>query len=311
MADDARVCGVCNTPVGGLAQQAPPAGSNAPIPGIPGLPTPGAQPVQPNYLNQGAAPMGGAPAGASGEMRVSLTGEVLEVTPPTPRASAPGGYPRPGVGGKPGAPPLPVRGPAPSRPTGGARPRYGGPPPEESEKSGGMSVWAVVLLLVIVIGGGAGAFLWYQKQQAPKKAAENVMSLLVKKDWGGIYDATEMPDAKKSQFSLGGADPKQAFVGFMNALGALVTFKDPKIGEMTSTGDTASVKVTVTVEGFGRASTETQEMPLKLVNGQWKVDGDKGFMIGSSLAAGMNGGGNGGGGTGGSGMGGSGGRGAR
>src|SRR5262249_2020739 len=160
-------CGVCNTPVGGEQKPTPAVGSSAIVAGIPGLPTPGAQPVQPNYLSPGA-PTG--VGGGAGEMRVSLTGDVFEVPPPTPRAAGPGGYAKPAGGGKSGAPPLPVRGPAgPARPT-GARPRYGGPPAEVSEKSGGMPVWAVVLLLLVLVGGGAGAFLWYQKQQAPKKA---------------------------------------------------------------------------------------------------------------------------------------------
>lgn len=294
MADDARVCGVCNTPVGGQPEPVPPAGSKTIVPGIPGLPTPGAQPIQPNYLSPGAAPTGSVPGGAGGEMRVSLTGEVLEVAPPTPRAAAPGGYPRPGVGGKPGAPPLPVRGPAaPSRPS-GARPRYGGPPPEESEKSGGMPVWALVLLLVIVIGGGAGAYLWYQKQQAPKKAAEKMMDMFVKKDWAGVYDSTEMPDAVKSQLAAGGGDAKQKFVAGMNMVGSMFSVKDPKVGEMTTSGDTSSVKVTYTIEAAGNSKTETKDMPLKLVNGQWKLDGTSstGFMMGGGGAAGASGGGN-------------------
>src|SRR5579872_793380 len=94
-------------PIGGLSE---------PVPGIPGLPlSPQAPP--PNYLTPGAAPPAPAAGGmGGGEVRVSLTGEVLEVPPPTPRGSGPGGYgPPPGAGARPGGPPLPpvpTRGPA-------------------------------------------------------------------------------------------------------------------------------------------------------------------------------------------------------
>ena len=69
---------------------------------------------------------------AGGEVRVTLTGDVYEVPPPTPRGTGPGGYVAP-AGGRPGQPGPQARG--------GARPRYGVPPAETAEKSGGMPIW--------------------------------------------------------------------------------------------------------------------------------------------------------------------------
>src|SRR5207249_2694650 len=54
-----------------------------PVVGIPGLDNvPKVEAPPPNYLSPG---IGSAPAMGGGEVRVSLTGEVLEVAAPTPR----------------------------------------------------------------------------------------------------------------------------------------------------------------------------------------------------------------------------------
>src|SRR5579862_6861346 len=78
----------------------PPAAAE-PVPGIPGLPlNPPA--AAPNYLTPGTQPSAGGGMG-SGEVRVSLTGEVLEIPAPTPRGTGPGGY-GPPAGTRPGGP---------------------------------------------------------------------------------------------------------------------------------------------------------------------------------------------------------------
>jgi hypothetical protein len=294
MADDARKCGVCGALTNEEPQQGQPPASGGLVAGIPGLPTQPQAP-QPNYLNPGPSGMGAAPMGAApmagGEVRVTLAGDVYEVPPPSARGTGPGGY-NAASGGRPG--PAGAQ----SRP-GPTRPRYG-LPAEQEERSGGVPIWGLLIVLLIMGGGAAGAFWWFQKQQAPKKAAEKVMNLMVTKDWGGVYDMTSLSEETKKQISSipgGSGDPRQSFIAVMTMAGGLFTIKDPKVGEVKTSGDTATASVSYSIDGMGQSRSETKDMPLKFIDGEWKLDGAGGrsFFIGGGGGGSAPGGGSGGG----------------
>src|SRR5258707_5004445 len=105
--------------------------------------------------------------GGGGEVRVSLTGEVMEVMPPPPRnMPAPGTMPvgpRPPVGGRPGP---------------GSRPATRQSRQEEDDevlgrqKAGPMA--AIVLVLLVLGGVGDGGWFWYNNRTNPKDQAAKV-----------------------------------------------------------------------------------------------------------------------------------------
>src|SRR5437660_214616 len=121
VSDERTECPICFAPLAADERLAGPAIMRAPtapkafddmdepvagIPGIDNLPKP--ETAAPNYLS-GNVGVGGAPA-ASGEMRVSLTGEVMEVTAPSrPTTSSAGIAPVTGMRSNSPAMPGPVR----------------------------------------------------------------------------------------------------------------------------------------------------------------------------------------------------------
>jgi hypothetical protein len=133
----------------------------------------------------------------------------------------------------------------------------------------------LVIVLVILIGGGGAGFWWWQKQQAPKKAAEKFGTALVAKNWGDLYDATYLSPEIEGQLKTvmnGAKDGKQAFTMAMTLAGANTQFKDLSVGAASITNDSANVGFTITQVTNGQSKTDTIDMPLKLVDGVWKVD---------------------------------------
>lgn len=126
--------------------------------------------------------------------------------------------------------------------------------------------------MLLLAGGGAFGFWYWQKQQAPTRAAEEFMAAFKSKDWKKFYNLIEFPEAAKAQLD------EQKFVTAMGLVGNMVTLKSYKIGAMENKGDTATVKVTATVStpammGMPAGDkTNTNDLPLKLVNGKWKLD---------------------------------------
>jgi flagellar basal body-associated protein FliL len=249
----------------------------------------------------------GVPAqpGLGGQVRVSLTGEVVEVPPPTPQGPRPGapiGMPpgarppagagspvpplRPVVPPVPGAPPPPGAGTVPPMPSGPATMRPGPVTParmsyprgaysETAPKKSGGVVIAIVVLLVLMAAGVVAGFWFYQQQRAPAVAVEQFMMALQKKDWKGVYAMLDIPDNMKGQLS------ESQFTQAMQLVGNMITIKQFKVGKVTREGDTASVELTVTVEmssqlaalSGGQSGEQVQNTSarLKNVNGQWKI----------------------------------------
>jgi hypothetical protein len=98
------------------------------------------------------------------------------------------------------------------------------------------------------------------------------MSAFQKKDWKTVYNLMELPPEQKSQLT------EAMFSQVMQMVGNMVTLKSYKIGEVENKGDTATVKVTATASTpalMGQPAgdkTGTNDIPLKLVDGKWKID---------------------------------------
>lgn len=282
-------------------------GLPTPASGIPGLPMPAAQPAPnylnpgasaqpppnylnpgasaqppPNYLNQGAAavPMGGG----GGDIRVSLTGDVYEVPPPTQRQSGPGGYARMGASGQTSAPPLPVRGPAGRGPAGpqagpsNARPRYG-LPAEREEKKSGVPIFAVLTILLLMGGAGFGAFYWLQHRTDPKVEALAVFKGMATLDFRSIYGKVALSAEDQAKYNTAdkfAEDTQAAFdkapgAAFIKALNAKM--KNFQVGEPTINGNKADVPTSLELDlGGSKALPFKGTIHMVREWGVWKWD---------------------------------------
>jgi len=221
-----------------------------PVAGIPGIdnnkPKEEAAAV-PNYLS-GNAGLGGGSA-AAGEVRVSLTGEVLEVAQPSRPASASAGMPQPVR--SPGGGAAPVR-------SSYSRPAF----VQEPAKSGGSPA---VLLLG---GGGAAGWFFWQKSHGPAVPVERLFTALKNKDWKTMYK--DVPDSQKSMV------PEDKFADLMNMVTSQATLKEFKVGDANVTGDKGTVSVTITADRAGKSVTQTQQIPVEKVGGEWKIASGQG-----------------------------------
>ena len=268
-AEECRICG--NQMKGDTVEEVDPKKPGAVANGLPGLPGAG---VTPSYIAMGSAVDENQNSG--GEMKVSLTGEVIEVPRPPARPVAPSSSSAP-KGGKsaPSGPKQPTRG------------RYGIPEEDAPEPKSVMSIIWTIAFFVIVVGGGGGWYFWNQKQQAPTKAAQKIGAALIAADWSTVADSIELSEDQKNQLKAlpGGDDAKGMVKNQLTALGGLATFKEVTVGDQTMTGDSATVKVKMNIEGKGSGAAffngpKDVDWTLKNVNGIWKIDGEsfnKGF----------------------------------
>lgn len=211
-----------------------------------------------------------------GEVRVSLTGEVMEVPQPTPRATSPGA-PGPRVGPGPG----PAPGPAPRRPAGPGAPRVrGGMEYDETQKKGNPA-GIVFLVLLLLIGGGFGGWWWYQKQNGPTRAAEQMVTFVNNNDWKGLFHMVQLPPEQQQRIdAAGGMDAVASQIeSLMKMTNTSLKVTDHKIGNVKVSGNTATVDVTMTINGSGPTGsmnkTNTETVAFVRVNGEWKIDGSK------------------------------------
>src|SRR5262249_19072883 len=168
VAANANQCPICFADMEEVGRQQGPAGFQMPtasvqkeeeympVVGIPGLDNVRLpEPPPPNYLSPG---IGSAPGmGGGGEVRVSLTGEVLEVAAPTARnMPTPGVMPPPGV-----RPPVGTR-PGPPRPTAAPRPMSRRQEDDDILPRQNAGPVAAIVLVLLILGGGAfGGWYWY------------------------------------------------------------------------------------------------------------------------------------------------------
>lgn len=253
-----------NPPAGAAPAAAAPQ-VTAPPPVV--APPPIAGPPLSGPLSGPPSPLAGPPAGlggmAGGEMRVSLTGEPIAMPPPTAPAAGAAGYPTPTA--PPGRAPMPPSAPARGavRPTAARR--------ETPAKSGGGAGALIgVVVILLLAGAGAGGWWFYQKQHGPVTAADKIISSQKGKDWPTLYSLLILPP-EQSQMT------EQQFADRMNQTASVADIRDYKIGEATVNGDSATVKVSLTVAfagplaALGTKSSDV-DLPMQRVNGQWKLD---------------------------------------
>lgn len=229
------------------------------LPGIPGVDRPDApEDVLAKQIG------GGAPRASGGvELRRTLAGDIIEVPVSGPvRAGGPLlGDTKPG-----GPPPRPI-------PTAGGPRRSSLPPQKQSamdgEDGGGGGTSSVglilVILLVIVLAGGAGGY-WYWQQSRPAAAVTLFMESVNAHKWNEVYDQMELPAQVSQQLT------KETFQQMMSLMGSNLKIGSVKIEGTTITGDTAKVKVTATTTIGAASKTDTTDIPLRMVNGIWKID---------------------------------------
>jgi len=293
----ATACPACNTPVAPaqpLGGPIPLAGERTPqAPSQPlGGPTPLAGQNTPQPLG-GPIPLAGPPSAqrptAPGEplapppspgRRVTLTGEVIEEGMAT---QMPGGDPR-----ALGVPNLQPGAPRPSAPNPYAQPRQGGysmPARRETAPArtgGGAGIVVAVLVVVLLAAGGVFGWMYWQKRQ-PAIAAEKALTAVKAKDWKTFYGLLDIPEAQKAQLT------EQRFVQVMGIVGGIFQVSDFTIGEVTLDGETATVKASVTVSAGGRTQTQSTDIKMRNVGGQWKLVLGGGGMMPSLPSGGLRG----------------------
>jgi hypothetical protein len=232
-------------------------------PAIPGIDR------QPEEMDVLQKQIGGGSAMASGgvELRRTLSGDVIEVPVAAPQ--------------RPGGPMLGQAGPAQGRSPMQPIPRQsapGGPsiPPMrsgggavrggETSGGGGSKLGIVLLILILVLGGGGAAGYWYWTQTRPAAAATEFMGSLQKKDWDKVYDQIELPSQARGMVN------RDRFVKVMGIVGGNLTVESFAVEGSTITGDTAKVKMRVKASFGNQKSDKADDIPLKKVNGVWKVD---------------------------------------
>ena len=264
-------CPHCFTPL--PAPGAPQAG---PPPSPAAQPLPGAQGQSPAYVpsrNPGA--------------RVSLTGEVIDQnagSAPPPSYVGGGAPVRPGLG----APSHQARPPA-------SRSTYASSRPAEKAKAGGGGIAAALVGLLVVVGLGAGGWWFLRPHTSPKVVVQQFDTALAAQDWKALYAVVEMPPETKSKYPDAAAFESSMTAQMKSAqlvpgMGAVIdsyfkAFQTAQVGEPTITGDSATVPVTLklAIPAFGSApeQTNTQQIPLRKINGAWKIDGLQGALNGS------------------------------
>jgi hypothetical protein len=251
-------------PVAPAAPTAPTApAATDPTPGIPGL-----------YPQAGASGYSQPAGGGAGDIRVSLTGQVMDVPAPTPRGTGPGGYG------------PPAGGPASRGPAGAAGPtrgRYGLPAQEAPAKSGSGGIIAVVLLVLVLAGGGAFGWWWYNNRTNPKEQAQKALNAINQRDWKGFFALCAWPP--NVRVGPGDADTfarvadasfNQSLQNAPEAIRQAVNNMKMTAGEPVISGSTADVP-TSTLMTIGPVSVTLKGTAHMIRQaGIWKLDMTKG-----------------------------------
>jgi hypothetical protein len=263
----------------------------APLP-VPG-PSPQAYPGAPGSAQPPQQPYPPQPSRNPGT-RVSLTGEVVEQNGPS---APPPSYVGGGAAGRPPAAMAPRSGgPASSRSA------YASPRSEVPAKSGGAGKFVVTIACLLVLGGlGVGGWWFLRPHISPKTVVQQFDTAIATQDWKTVYMLVEMPADTKSKYPDANAFAtditdklQQAKSNPMSA--ALVdslikAYQSAQVGEPTIDGDSAKVPVTmkISVAFLGKTTeqTSTQQVPLRKVNGAWKIDGLQGAITGAGKLGGM------------------------
>jgi hypothetical protein len=272
VSETAEKCPICSAPMGEVVEAAPaPTVGSTTAGHLPGLPTPVQEQATPNYLNPGsaAAPASGGGMGG-GDVRVSLTGEVMEVAPPSPRGSGPGGYGPPPTAG----PPRPGGAPA-GPPT---RQRYGAAREIPEETNNSAKIIRIVCLVLLLAGGAFGGWYWYNNRTNPKEQAVTFYQATFKDhDWKKSFavcafdaeDKKKFPDADAYAKYNEEQMQKPLIKAVFDQIGQISDFK---ADEPTITGNTATVPTSSKISIAGRDIALKGSVKMIKEGGQWKVD---------------------------------------
>ena len=181
--DSATECKICGSPLGAAAdaapaQPAPTAAAATSVPNLPGVP---------------GTPDGGylSGTGGGGEVRVSLTGEVMEIPKPTPRGAGPGGF-----GPPPGATPAGGK----AGPAGPPRPRGAGLAYDEAPKKS--SPVGPIIAVILLLGGGIGGWWYYNNRTNPKDQAVLAYTAFIKdQDYKKLYTVVALSEEEKKKYT--------------------------------------------------------------------------------------------------------------
>lgn len=208
--------------------------------------------------------------GGGGDVRVSLTGEVMEVPQPTARGTGPGGY-----GPPPGAGPSPKRPGSGPMPAGPPRARGAGIAYEEPRKKG--SPIGIILLVILLLGGGAGGWWWYNNRTNPKDQALLAYKSILKQDWRKVVDLVAWPTshtkADEDQFVKGAEESYSRTKAMMPpGVAEAVENMEVSVGDPTISGSTADVPTTGKMSLMGRDVTLKGTAHMVREGGIWKLD---------------------------------------
>lgn len=220
--------------------------------------------------------VGSAAAGSmgGGDVRVSLTGEVLEVAQPTQRGTGPGGY---------GPPPGAQQGPGPRRPnsptpSGASRARGAGLAYEQEPKK--TNPVGIILLVLLIAGGGVGGWWWYNNRTNPKDQAIAIYNAFFKEqDYKKFYALAAFNDTDKKKYPDADTFTKDGISKISSnpaAKAGLDKLKDMlsdiTVGEPTITGGKADVPTStkLTIAGQNISMKGTAHMIKE--GGIWKLD---------------------------------------
>lgn len=276
--DGRATCHICSAPLENTGEYTTPAGLQTPapqqaqarpeeeeelVPGIPGLDR--RPPAENPYAVAGT--------GGETEVRVSLTGELVESQPPPPKYA-----PGPGAAAAfPGAP-----GPAVYGPETRARGTHFRPAPREEApaKSGSRSTAGVFLLILLLLGGGLGGWWWYNNRTNPKDQALAFYTTMFKdQDWNKLYylvafseeDKKKYPDAET--FAKEGAKTLNSNQVARFAMETLKNgLSDIAVGDPTIDGNKATVPTSAKLTVAGRSVTLRGSAAMIKEGGVWKFD---------------------------------------
>jgi hypothetical protein len=133
---------------------------------------------------------------------------------------------------------------------------------------------AVIVVLVLALGGG-GAF-WFMKNGGnPKDSAQKFVEAQIAGNYRAQYDLMVLGAETKKQVPNADAYEKQMKSGPAEQVRSMLSeVKLVSVGESKIDGDTAKVPVEISFKLQGQTQTMKQDVPMKKVDGKWKVDLD-------------------------------------
>ncbi len=137
---------------------------------------------------------------------------------------------------------------------------------------------ALLVILVLALGGG-GFWFYKQSQGNPKESAEKWMHAFLAKDYKTTYAMTswkgdspiKSADSLAAQMREKKEVPVFGKVSAEDMLGQL-NVKVTNVGEPKADGAGMKVPITVKFSLMGQEQSQITELPMRRVNGVWKVE---------------------------------------